>query len=55
MLHETPDQMNKFYQDTNGIGRPGSDGVMEYVAILPVSFIIPTGWVNQVLLESWNM
>jgi hypothetical protein len=56
MLHETPDQVNKFHQDINRIGRPGSGGVMEYVAIFHVSFIkIPTGLVGQVLMESWNM
>ncbi|VAH67008.1 unnamed protein product [Triticum turgidum subsp. durum] len=35
ILHETPDQAHKFYQDTSRIGRTGSDGVMEYVTTLP--------------------
>ncbi|KAE8786700.1 putative G3BP-like protein [Hordeum vulgare] len=35
ILHETPDQAHKFYQDASRIGRTGSDGVMEYVTTLP--------------------
>ncbi|CAM0884457.1 unnamed protein product [Alopecurus aequalis] len=35
ILHETPDQAHKFYQDTSRIGRTGSGGIMEYVTTLP--------------------
>uniref|UniRef100_A0ACD5WIK7 Uncharacterized protein n=1 Tax=Avena sativa TaxID=4498 RepID=A0ACD5WIK7_AVESA len=35
ILHETPDQAHKFYQDKSRIARAGSDGLMEYVTTLP--------------------
>ncbi|KAI4969820.1 hypothetical protein ZWY2020_000734 [Hordeum vulgare] len=35
ILHETPDQAYKFYQERSTIGRQGPDGVMEYVTTLP--------------------
>lgn len=35
ILHETPDQAHKFYQDASRIARAGADGVMEYVTTLP--------------------
>ncbi|XP_040378611.1 nuclear transport factor 2-like isoform X2 [Oryza brachyantha] len=32
ILHETPDQVHRFYQDASIVGRPNSTGVMEYVS-----------------------
>ncbi|KAG8097446.1 hypothetical protein GUJ93_ZPchr0013g36038 [Zizania palustris] len=32
ILHETPDQVYKFYQDASVVGRPNSNGVMEFVS-----------------------
>ncbi len=37
ILHETPDQVYKFYQDASIVGRPDSNGVMKYVSTTAVS------------------
>ncbi|CAN6312334.1 unnamed protein product [Urochloa humidicola] len=34
ILHEQPDQVHKFYQESSVVGRPESDGIMVYVTTL---------------------
>lgn len=37
ILHEQPDQVHKFYQESSILGRPESNGTMAYVTTLDVS------------------
>ena len=37
ILHEQPDQVHKFYQDSSIVGRPDSTGTMLYVNTMSVS------------------
>lgn len=43
ILHETPDQVYKFYQDASIVGRPDSNGVMKYVST--------TADINKIILS----
>ncbi|KAF0922446.1 hypothetical protein E2562_036562 [Oryza meyeriana var. granulata] len=43
ILHETPDQVYKFYQDASIVGRPNSSGIMEYVST--------TADINRIILS----
>jgi hypothetical protein len=38
ILHESPDQVHKFYQDTSILGRQDSNGTMVSVTTLRVRF-----------------
>jgi hypothetical protein len=37
ILHEQPDQVHKFYQESSTLGRTDSNGTMVYVTTLGVS------------------